>query len=128
MLKPLDLPLMDDVDSAVADATQLGRMFVRASAAWSRLGEEDPYYSVCSDPRLSASTSVTRAKSFTPAGRAATRNYLTSFEPAPARQLWLRNRQGYRLIVFDRYWHVARTSKNTTDANCFQGSLRYYSS
>ena len=30
----------------------LDRMFVRARAGWSRLGELDPYFSVCTDPRF----------------------------------------------------------------------------
>lgn len=49
--KSLDLPPIE-VQSQIADATQLAAIFARISGAWTRLGQEDPYYSVCADPRM----------------------------------------------------------------------------
>jgi 2-polyprenyl-3-methyl-5-hydroxy-6-metoxy-1,4-benzoquinol methylase len=40
------------VQSRASDATQLAALFSRVSSTWSRLGQQDPYFSVCTDPRL----------------------------------------------------------------------------
>jgi 2-polyprenyl-3-methyl-5-hydroxy-6-metoxy-1,4-benzoquinol methylase len=49
-LKPLDWPPIE-IEDKVTDVRQLAAMFERARAVWSALGEQDPYYAVCTDPK-----------------------------------------------------------------------------
>ena len=49
--QPLDWPPID-VQSRASDAAQLTALFARVRITWSRLGQQDPYFSVCTDPRL----------------------------------------------------------------------------
>lgn len=74
---PLDLPPIE-VESQASDARQLAAIFERTRSVWRQLGEREPYFSVCTDPRLLGGGIGELAEEFYASGEQELRN-LTSF-------------------------------------------------
>lgn len=75
--KPLVWPPIH-VESKVSDATQLATIFSRVNRAWTRYGEQEPYFSVCTDPELRGTDIGEQAIGFYASGQGDA-HYLTSF-------------------------------------------------
>jgi SAM-dependent methyltransferase len=75
--KPLDWPPIH-VESKVSGATQLATMFARVNRAWTRYGQQEPYFSVCTDSELRGADIGEQATEFYASGQGDV-HYLTSF-------------------------------------------------
>lgn len=75
--KPLDWPPIP-VESSLTDPRQLAAMFARVRTAWARYGEQEPYFSVCTNSDLRGREIGEHAAEFYASGRQDV-HYLLSF-------------------------------------------------